>query len=329
MFNFKSLVTAILIIVPITLFVPAQAQEKFTISGGGGAKNKSVYSDMLGTIAQYCNTDELTIEEVQSSGGPDNLVALKGNKVKAAIIPTDVLLDAKLQNASSVAGIQTLFALHPEDEHLIARGDAKVEGGVNIGKFNIGGKDVVINNAEDLKGRPLGAVGGSAVTARILSELLKMGWIVTPYPNTQAMLDALTAHQVDAVLISAGSPSPAVASIKGNFKLLPIRGNADTANVYQASKVQYPNLNGNRAVDTLSARALLVSRTFRSQEMLSALGKLRACLRDKLDSIKDADGSHAAWQSVSAEEHGNWTWYTLPDPKVVIAPSSATKVKAK
>jgi TRAP-type uncharacterized transport system substrate-binding protein len=305
----------------LSLFVSisASAQEKFTIAGGGGAKNGSVYSSMVGTMAGVCSTDAMTLEEQVTTGGPQNLELLKGNRVKAAIIPSDVLAAAKFDNASSVAQIKTILTLHNEAAHLIARGDVKTEGGLSLGKFTIGGDKVVYNNPEDFKKRPIGVVGGSAVTARIISDMLRYEWQVTTFGSTKEMIDALTAGKVDGVLISAGLQSDAVKGIKGNFKLIPLRGNSDTAKIYEPMKVEYANLNGGRAVDTLGARALLVTRTWRSDEMLAQLGALRACLVSNIPRIQDATDTHPAWQDVNVSDKGTWTWYDLPAPKVAAA----------
>lgn len=303
------------------LSASAFAQEKFTVAGGGGAKNGSVYSSMIGTLAGVCSTDELQIEEKTTKGGVENLELIKGNKVKAAVIPSDVLAAAKFDNASSVAQIQTLFTLHMEAAHLIVRGDAKKEGGVSLGIIkNLGGSEVTFNNPEDLKNRQIGVVGGSAVTARIISDMLRFGWQLKTLDSTSELLAELTSGKIDAALISAGLQSDAVKAIKGNFKLLPLRGNSDTANVYKAVKVEYSNLNGGRAVDTLGARALLVTRTWKSEEVIASLSKLRTCFQKNLGKIQDTTGVHAAWEGVDAEDRGPWQWYSLPDAQAAAAP---------
>lgn len=306
------------ILLGLIVSVSAFAQDKFTIAGGGGAKNGSVYSSMVETISKYCSTDALPVEEVQTKGGTENLELLKGNKVKAAIIPSDLLAAAKFDNGSSVAQIQTLFTLHNEAVHLIARGDAKTEGGLSLGRFNLGGKEIVYNNPEDFKGRTIGAVGGSGVTARIVSDMLRYGWVIdtATYKSNSELTAALTAGKIDGIIISAGLQSDAVKSIKGNFKLIPLRGNSDTAKVYEAVKVEYSNLNGGRAVDTLGSRALMVTRTWRSQEMLDQLGTFRQCFTSNVGKIQDAQGTHPAWQDVDPTNKGSWQWYSLPDPKL-------------
>lgn len=287
--------------------------QALTVAGGGGIKQGSTYSAILGELATACADDGIQLSEVQTSGGPQNLELLKGNKVAAAIVQTDILFAAKLDNATSVANIKTVVALHPEPIHLVVRADAKTEGGVTVFGKNIGGDTIVFKNAEDLKGRPVGAVGGSVISARILGEQLRYGWQITEYAKTTDLLQALSAHKIDAAIIVAGAPSAAVAQINGHqFKLLPIRGNSDTAAVYNPAKIQYPNLNGGRAVDTLSEQALLVTRTWKSDDMLKKLGAVRACFNKQLPNIQDRQGTHPAWQDMDATQQGKWVWYDLP-----------------
>jgi len=304
-----------LMVAALMLSVSIQAQEVFKVGGGGGAKNGSVYSNMLGTLSERCSDDNMKLEEVQSKGGTANLASIKGNSVKAALIPFDVMAAARFDNASSVSNLKTLFTLHNEAAHLIARADVKKEGGVNLGFTKLGGADVAYNNAEDFKNRTIGAVGGSAVTARILSDMMKYQWkIDDSYESTSLLLAALTAGKVDGVLISAGLQSDAVKAVKGNFKLIPLRGNSDTQGVYSAVKVEYANLNGGRAVDTLASRALFVTRVFRDPEQLAKLAALRACFYKQLPKIQDADGTHPAWQDVNSEDRGDPRfWYELPN----------------
>ena len=188
---------------------PTLAQEKFVIAGGGGAKQGSVYSTVLGDFAGACSTEELPLEERNTNGGPENLELLLANKVKAALVPSGLLFKAKDENPTSVATIKTLVAFHSEAIYLIARSDTKEEGGIGIGKFRVGTDKVVFNNPEDLKGRPVGAVGGSLTDGQTLSDKLRYGWVMTPYKTTSELLTALTTGKIDAVVIQAGIPSPA------------------------------------------------------------------------------------------------------------------------
>lgn len=319
-----------LIVAAMAVSLSVQAQEVFKIGGGGGAKNGSVYSSMLGTLSERCSTDDMKLEEVQSKGGPANLTSIKANQIKGALIPADVMAAARFDNASSVANLKVLFTLHNEAAHLIARADTKQEGGMSFGSLgSLGGTKVTFNTAEDFKGRTIGAVGGSATTARILSDMMKYQWKVEDnFENTAALLNALQTGKVDGIMISAGLQSDAVKAVKGNFKLIPLRGNSDTQNVYQPVKVEYANLNGGRAVDTLAARALFITRTFRDPEQLAKLAALRACFFAQLPKIQDSDGTHPAWQDVNAEDRGDSRyWYDLPSTKPAVAAAPVPKKK--
>lgn len=299
-------------------FSPRASAADFKIAGGGGAKNGSLYSLTLADIAQSCNTDSTNFAEVQSSGSTESLQMLKTNAVGAAVIQSDVLAAAKLENGTSVANLRVVAALHHEAIHLIVRSDAKTEGGHNLGILGTyGGKEVVYNNAEDLKGRQVGAVGGSLLSLRIVSDLLHYGWVPKQYANTAALLDGLSKHEVDAVVIVAGVPSPAVSKINGAFKLLPLRGNADTQAVYQAYKATYPNLNQGRSVDTLTAQALLVTHVWHSADAEVRLAGLRTCIWSSTDRMKD-ESQVPTWQDINSGDQGPdpKMWYALSAPAV-------------
>jgi len=337
--KFKTFLLATLVACAAFASAAADDDTKFKIAGGGGINNHSVYSQEIADLTEPCSTDTAQIEEVVTKGGPQNLELLKANKVKAAIIPSDVLFAAKLENASTVAPIKTIARLQPEAAHLIVRADAKIEGGVKIWGTNkvIGGTDVVFNKPEDLNGRVVGAVGGSAVTARVLSGQLKYGWQVDDSSKGNAeLIDKLGKHVYDAIVISAGVPSDAVNAIPPGFKLLPIVGDGRVSGLYQPITVNYANLNGGHAVQTLASPALLVSRSWRDPDVIKQMSDLRACVYKMIPKLQDKTGTHPVWQTIAGDEaadaapadNGKWPWYELPgSQKVAAAPAGKKPAK--
>lgn len=298
----------------------AAAQEKFIIAGGGGLKNGSTYSAMIGDLAGVCSTDNLVVEEQNTNGGVKNLELIRNGQVEGALVPTSLLYAAKLDNPASVAQIRTLVTLHTEEVHVLAFIGSKKEGGWGVGKMKFGQNEVSYNTIEDLKGRPVGAVGGSVVDARVLSDILRLGFKVTSYPDNNALKEALIKGDIDAAVVVAGAPSGFVAALPaGQFKLLTLRGNGDTNAVYKPVKLSYDNLGDGKSVDTLGTQALLVSRSFRSPTMLASLSALRSCFQKNLPMIQDKRGSHPKWQDVDANDQGKWEWYQLT--KAGAAPS--------
>ena len=302
-------------------------QAEIDIAGGGGVAT-STYSQMLNDYIKVCGTDDQPLKETNTSGGPANLQMLRTNKIPLAVIPSDLLAAAQLQNPSSVANIRILFTLHPEAVHVIARADTKTEGGHELLGAKWGGTDVTYDSIDKLRGRQVGAVGGSAMTGRILGDLLKTGWNIKDYPSTEGLLAALSKHEVDAIIVVAGAPSPAVEKIGGGFRLLPLHGNKATDGVYKNATVQYLNLNGNQPVDTVSEQAVMATRVWASDEMVAKMATLRQCFVKKLPGIKDAQGTHASWQDVDASDQGlKGFWYALPLPAKDVAVTPTKKAK--
>lgn len=329
---FRSIIAAIVAVAASMTIAHAQEDAAspvgLTIAGGGGAKQGSVYSSVLATLSQRCSTDNMKLTEVNTSGGVENLTLLRTRKVRAAIVPNDLLYAAKLENPASVSNLKVVIPLHNEDVHLFARDDVKTEGGFNVLGKQIGGTSIEFNRPEDLKGRVVGAVGGSAVTARVLSELLDIGFTVKNYESNLALAKALTAKEIDAGLVVAGSPSPVVDSLRG-FKLLPLRGNTNTNAVYTATKIQYAHMGNNRAADTLSTQALLVAGPFRGQEAIGQLASLRSCFLKNLDAIADADGSHPVWSTMDPTVAPKWEMYNLPNAAVMTVPAAQVQQPKK
>lgn len=320
--------------VTLAYITPARAGEQFVIAGGGGAAPPpkgagSTYSAMIGDIAEQCSTPEMPIAEMQTSGGPQNLQLLKDGKVDGAMLPSDLLFAAKLDNPASVAQIRGLFPLHNEEIHAIARADVKKEGGVNVPGFgNVGGDKVEFKTLEDLKGRNVGAVGGSVVSANIINDLMGIGYKVVSYTSNQQLFAALTSGSIDAAIISAGAPSGAVAGLPANrFRFLPVRLNDKLAQVYTPTKIQYENVSSNRPVDTIQSPAIMASRVFRSKERLEGLAQLKACYTANLTKIQDKKGSHPKWQDVELNPSMKWpvAQYDLPPVSVQVNQQSARK----
>jgi hypothetical protein len=279
-------------------------------------------------MAKMCNSKSLAITEINTNGGVANLQLIRDNKTDAAIVPSDLLWQLGRKNGSAIANIKQIFPLHQEFVHVIVRADTKVEGGFNLGKLgNIGGDKITFTKPEDFAGRPIGAVGGSAESARILDGMLHIGWKVTePKPaTTVGLLNALAAHQTDGVVI-VGSVD-AVRHIDGTkFKLLALRGTSDTQEAYTAVKAQYPNLNDNQPVDTLAEQALLVSKVRYDEDEIAKLSEVRGCLVGKLNKLRDK--GNPAWTDISASPAKFLEWYPLPGATAVaVAPTKAKAPK--
>lgn len=293
----------------------ANAQEAFSVAGGS---KTGTYSVMLREFVGFCGAAAtgLNIAAVETNGSVDNINLLTDNKVNAALVQSDLLFATKQLNAAKVANVKTVFALHPEELHFIARSGVKQEGGYGFGKFKVGGDKVTFNTLDDLSGRSVGAVGGSLLSGRVVSQYGRLNLNMVDAGNNDALKAKLLDGEFDAILVVGGAQHPLVASLDNRYKLLPISPELQKQlkDVYQPATINYSNL-GPNSVSTLSTQALFVTREYRSQAMLNNLAKLRACFVAKLGDIQDKTGTHAKWQAVSSDSFGTWPAYQLPAAK--------------
>lgn len=303
-----------LMTVLIILAFAKSAKSQELIVATGNLKT-GTYSQMFTELNRYCqpSTIGIMIKQQQTAGSPENVQLLLNNKVNAAIVQSDLLFFSKANNTRNINNVKTLFGLYPEELHFIARADVKKEGGWGMGKLKFGQTSVSYNSLGDLKGRPVGAVGGSVLSARLVSQLAGLDLDVREYPNNEALQKALLDGEVDSILVVAGAPSTLVSQLPKSFRLLPVGQDtqARVKDVYQPTVVGYDNL-GQAGVPTVSTQALFVTRTYESTSMKSTLAKLRSCMKKNLPELKDATGTHAKWQDVQANDDGKWPVYELP-----------------
>jgi TRAP-type uncharacterized transport system substrate-binding protein len=288
----------------MTSFV-ASAQE-FVVATGD-SKGGSTYSKMFNELNKACSKS-IQMTEQQSTGSIANLDMLIGNKVNAAMVQADMLFFNKSTDEAKVANIKTLVTLYPEELHFVARGDVKKEGGF----MGIGANKVVFNTINDLASRPVGAVGGSVLSGRVVSSQSGLNFQVVEYPNNDALKAALLDGKIDAILVVGGAPHSLISSLDQRYKLLsvPIDMQKKLSGVYSPTKLSYSNLN-QAGVTSVATQSLLVARTYKSPAMITQMSKLRSCFKDEAGNIADKIGTHAKWQLVDVNDQGKWAYYDL------------------
>lgn len=283
----------------------SRAAEDFSIGTGGKG---GTYYQMCQQMREACQTEQLNLTCEESSGSVFNLDNLLTNKVNSAWVQLDVLfLTGQTRNLSA---IKQLFALHPEEVHLVALNVEYKEGGYGVGKLKLGEKTVVLNTVADLGGKLVGAVGGSKVTAEVIQLLGGIPFEIKDSDNNRKEFDsndqllaALQNGQIHVALMVGGQPMSAVAALDKRYKLLPIPSAVASklSRVYRPATLDYPKM-GAKAVETISTDAVFVTRDYRKPATVAALTELRACLDSKLVDFKETKGMHAKWQDVREEQ---------------------------
>lgn len=275
--------------------------------------SKLTYSTMFKQMASKCG-NALPLIEQNTNGSMENIDLLMGNQVNGAFVQTDVLF-FRARN-EDLGSIKTLFAFHPEEVHVLTLNKAFKEGGT----LGFGAKEVLLTTFEQLAGRKVGAVGGSAISAQVIRLQAEVQFQFVQYDTTDALMAALNSNQISAAIIVGGAPLAALSSLGPTHRLLTFSEAtmAKLKSVYKPARVTYSKMGqGGTGVQTLATEAAFVVREYKTPKLVQGMSTLRTCLAENLDELKETTGMHPKWQAVSAENKGKWAWYELPAPKAV------------
>lgn len=287
-----------------------------------GAKGKT-YSRMTAEATAVCGT-QLLLNEVNSAGSLDNINKLLANEVNAGIVQTDVLYyRAKTDDLSK---IMTLVALHPEEVHFITTTAGFKEGGTVAKMTGFGGNVFTPKTVADLKGKVVGASGGSFITANVISAQSGLNYQVREFGNDNDALVALKKGEIHAVVSVGGAPIGILDKVGQDMRLLPVTPQIIEAltKVYRPAKVSYNKMFNSLGVQTIATDALLVTREYKTADMNGSLAAFRKCLIEALPGLQDTTGLHPKWMSVDPMNKGKWVYYNFPGQA---APAKVTKKK--
>lgn len=293
-----------MLLVACGMAVAAHAQQLVVATGAPEGTYSKMFDQAVGVCQQRL---VLTPYKPATSGSVQNVELLMGNKVNAGIVQADVLFFRAMTDNRTANTIKTLFGLHPEEIHLVARADGVKDGGI----LGFGGTRVIFNDVTDLEDRNIGAVGGSVITANILAAQSGIKMNVIAMNSNADALSALRDKKVDAVVVVGGQPMTLISELSSEFKLLSI--NEKTAEklnaIYSKATLNYSNVGAN-GVPTLATQALFVTRDYRTPEMVEALIAFRSCVKEKVSSLAETLGNHEKWQDVDPNNMGKWPVYT-------------------
>lgn len=287
----------------LAVMTSASAQQVKIATGGP----KGTYHALFTNIADKCG-QEMAVIGVNTSGSLENLDKLTGKEVSAAFVQTDALFASA--QGRDLGNIKTLAAFHRESVHVVAKRNSGMKTG---GVAGLGGKEVIFNTSEDLAGYRVAAAGGSTITAQLVKLQGQVNWTVVPVASNDEAMKALAAGQVEAVMMVGGQPLGNVRDLGSDYKLLGFKPQTVELlkTVYVADRLSYPKLSST-AVQTLATEALLVTRTFNTQDRQQTLANFRQCIVRNVPIWQDADGAHPAWSKVDPENKGKWAYYDLP-----------------
>ncbi len=262
----------------------------------------STASDMFRDLGRVC-TGASFLRQRQTSGSVENLDLLLGNQVSLAFVQLDVLKARdQIDHDPRAAELRQLLPLNFDEIHLIARRP--------LTKKNVFGKVTVtgVTKWSELKGKKLGAWGGSVVTANVLKAKSNLPVSILEYKGREDTLAALNAGQVDAVLSVVGQPADWVKTLDASkFALIPLDiAPAAVNGFYKQASLRYPGLGS--GVPTYAVQRILVTRDFKTPERRTPLLNYQKCAISKLATLQETEGFHPKWSEVTFKE-SDWPWF--------------------
>lgn len=285
--------------------VTAQTQLKVSTGSPTGT-----YSRMFKEFQNTCK-DQIMQIEVPSTGSIQNMDRILGNEVNAAIVQTDVLF-YRARN-EDLSNIKTLFALHPEEVHVITQSVSPIKTGGVVG---IGGKNLQLKSVGDLAGQSVAAWGGSVITAQVIRLQSEVAFTVVEVQDFKSAKQALDEGKVAAIVMVGGQPMPDVQTLNSAYKLLPFSEAAigKLKSVYVPAKLNYSNMGqGGSGVASVATDALYVTRAYKTAKFQDSLSALRSCFKNNVSEISETLGTHKKWISVNPDNTGKWAYYALPE----------------
>ena len=298
----KKLFSFVLLCVFLCSGVAYAQQAKISSGGKGGA-----YHTMTNQLIAMCATDGSVVNVEQNGGSPATITDIVNNKAAGGLVQFDVLwMRSRNQDLTS---IKTLIPMHREQVHVVVLNKDVKQGGV----MGFGGTTTVLNDVRSLKGLTVAAQGGSVYTAQAINQLSGLGFgIQSDYKKGDEVLAAVREGKVHAAIFVGGAPMEAIGKLGREFRLLPFDAQTidKIKDVYRPKSVVYENLS-TTGTPTVEVDALFVVNDYKSVKMSTTLNKLRTCIKDNIDDLRETDGSHPAWRSVNlvSNERPKWDVY--------------------
>jgi TRAP-type uncharacterized transport system substrate-binding protein len=260
------------------------------------------FSRVFADVQQVCGST-VSLVEVQTEGGLQNLTALAANKADLGFVQVDTLLGMSDGDAG-IAALQAVMPMNGNLLHVVARsvGYTQPRDGVVGGLLGLvsGSKPVVVQSMADLKGLPVAVVGSARALGREIDRRQSLALQFIDVSTDEEGLSKLKRGEVAALFSTSGWPSGPVQALKRSDGLHLVAFDAKVSEPYQIVRRNYENIDAFK-LPFLAAPNLLMTRPFGADGPYGkAVAALRDCLRKKLVALREGP-YEPMWQEVNPD----------------------------
>lgn len=301
------------------------------------------YSKIFSNLNAMCGS-KVPMQEVNTSGGLDNLVSLSEKTSTIGIAQYDTWL-ALSKGDEAIGRLKGLATVSYNLMHIVvlAGGISKVENKQCVGGKEVFGKCIwgewkdnvnttLIKTELQLKGLKVAVVGAAQGLARsLLNDKLELNLTLIDVPplqgkpaETQA-IDKLKSGEVQAVIFMGIHPEAAVAALKNGdkpnekFSLTSFYGSAPSG--FKLIKKNYKNINAYNVTFLAVPNILWVRSVDPGGDTGKQINELKNCFSANLQTLQDKEGFESGWAEASL---------SMPDDVPVwIAPTAPPNAAAK
>ncbi len=303
---------------------PAAACDGLKVATGPAGKGYSkLFSDMT-----RVSRNSLSLCEVNTEGGLDNLTTLSIKKADVGIVSMDALKKMS-EGDQNIKNLLVVAALNSNYLHIVTSANGyTIEGPKKYGVLKGDSKSVRISKMSELRGAPVALVGSAQLLVRQLDKSLGYNMRYIDVDSDDAAFKKVMKGEAYAAFTIAGWPHGQITRLAQNSGLTLAGFDVPAPSTYNVRPFSYKNI-GVYNVQALAVQNVLVTRPF-SGSKTNDVAALKQMLARELPELKDGD-YEPGWNEIkSLDAKVEWPAFTGgPAPAPVVDEQPVAKTKKK
>lgn len=284
-------------------------------TGKAGKGYSKLYSDIV-----KASNGTLTLCEVYTEGGLDNLTTLSIKKADLGIVQVDTL-KKMAEGDTNIAALLVVATLNSNYLHIVvAANGTTIEGAKKFGFLKGDSKSVRISRLTELRGAPVALVGSAQLLVRQLDKTLGMNMQYIDVDTDEAAFKKVQSGEAYAAFTVAGWPHGPISKLTQANGLTLANFDAPIGEPYAVRPFSYKNV-GVYNVQALSVQNVLVTRPF-SGSKTGDVAALKHAIDKELGELKDGE-YEPGWNEIkSLDAKVDWPRF---EAKTAAAPAKGKK----